>query len=302
MSIPRLFDHALVAERLARVLQRGNGADFLMARAVEDLAERLDAVTRRFEVGVALGDPTGGLARALQRSGKVGRVVDARPPGSAGGDLQTEAEALPFAPASANLVVSALALHLVDDLPGVLAQIRQALAPDGLFLAVLPGGETLTELRQALLAAEAEVTGGASPRVMPFVDLRDLGALLQRAGFALPVVDADRVTVRYATMFGLIRDLRAMAATNPLSERGRRPPPRALFFRAAALYAERFSDPDGRIRATFELVSCSGWAPHESQQKPLRPGSAAARLADALGTRELPAGERAGAPPSGPRR
>ncbi len=203
-------------------------------------------------------------------------------------------ERLPFRPESLDLVVSALGLHFANDLPGTLVQTRRALKPDGLFLATLLGGDTLVELREAFATAEAERTGGASPRVAPFAELRPLGGLLQRAGFALPVIDQDRLTVRYATMFDLMRDLRAMGATNALVERSRRPLGRAVMLRAAEVYAERFADPDGRLRATFDLVWLSGWAPDESQQKPLRPGSARTRLADALGVREMPAGEKPG--------
>src|SRR6202012_544789 len=179
------------------------------------------------------------------------------------------------------LVISALALQFVNDLPGALVQIRRALKPDGLFLAVLLGGETLTELRQAFAAAEAEIEGGVSPRVAPFADLRDIGGLLQRAGFALPVTDVDRVVVRYGNAFGLMQDLRRMGATNSLIERRKTPTRRATLVRMAEIYAERFADPDGRIRATFDIIWLSGWAPHESQQTPLAPGSARMRLADA---------------------
>ena len=195
-------------------------------------------------------------------------------------------EALPLAPARFDLAVSLLALHAVNDLPGTLVQLRRCLKPDGLFLGCFLGGCSLIELRQAFGEAESEVEGGISPRVAPFADLRDVGGLLQRAGFALPVTDTDLVTVRYPDPFALMRDLRAMGMTNVLTERRRTPLRRATLMRAAALYAERFSDPDGRVRASFELVWVSGWAPHESQQVPLKPGSAGARLADALGTTE----------------
>ena len=163
-----------------------------------------------------------------------------------------------------------------------MVRIRRALKPDGLFLAAIPGAGTLGELRDVLLSAEAEVLGGASPRVIPFADVRDIGGLLQRAGFALPVIDAENYTVRYDTLFDLMRDLRAMGMTNPLIGRSRKPLNRRFFLRAAELYAQRYADPDGRIRATFSIVYVSGWAPHESQQKPLKPGSAKMRLADAL--------------------
>jgi SAM-dependent methyltransferase len=189
---------------------------------------------------------------------------------------------LALAPESIDLVVSALALQFVNDLPGLLAQIRRALKSDGLLMAAMLGGDTLTELRQSFAAAEAEVEGGVSPRVAPFADLRDMGALLQRAGFALPVTDVDRVVVRYDNAFALMQDLRRMGATNVLVERRRIPTRRATLLRMAEIYAERFSDADGRIRATFDIVWLSGWAPHQSQQQPLKPGSAKASLADAV--------------------
>jgi SAM-dependent methyltransferase len=193
-------------------------------------------------------------------------------------------EALPLGVASIDLFASTLALQWANDLPGALIQIRTALRPDGLFLAAMTGGETLTELRQSLFAAESELRGGASPRVIPAADVRDLGALLQRAGFALPVVDRDKVIVRYDTAFDLFRDLRAMGASNALTDRDRRPVGHKLFLRAAEIYAEKFSDADGRIRATFDIISLSGWAPHESQQKPARRGSGEVSLADVLGS------------------
>jgi SAM-dependent methyltransferase len=201
---------------------------------------------------------------------------------------------LPLRDGSLDLVVSALALQFVNDLPGALVQIHRALKPDGLFLAALLGGETLTELRQSFAAAEVEIEGGVSPRVVPFADVREMGALLQRAGFALPVTDVERLTVRYSSPFILMGELRRMGATNVLAERRRNLLRRATLKRMAELYAERFSDRDGKVRATFEIVWLSGWAPHESQQKPLRPGSAQSRLADALGTKEIGTGEKAG--------
>jgi SAM-dependent methyltransferase len=180
------------------------------------------------------------------------------------------------------LVLSPLNLHLTNDTPGVFIQIARALKPDGLFLAAIPGSGTLQELRDVLLAAEIEIAGGASPRVIPFPDVRDVGGLLQRAGFALPVIDTESYTVRYSSLFPLMKDLRAMGMANPLADRSRKPLTRAFFLRAAEIYAERYSDADGRIRATFSVIYASGWAPHASQQKPLKPGSAKARLADAL--------------------
>jgi SAM-dependent methyltransferase len=202
--------------------------------------------------------------------------------------LVGDEENLPFAPESFDLAVSALSLQSLNDLPGALLQIRRALKPDGLFLGCLLGGRTLQELRTALAVAETEMSGGISPRIAPFADVRDMGGLLQRAGFALPVADSEPLTVRYASMFALMADLRAMGATNALEMRLRKPPRRELFLRAASVYAERFADPDGRLRATFEMIFVSGWAPHESQQKPLQPGSAKMRLADALGRKPTP--------------
>jgi SAM-dependent methyltransferase len=193
-------------------------------------------------------------------------------------------EALPLAPGSVHLLVSALALQWANDLPGALIQIRQALRPDGLFLGALTGGQTLAELREALFAAETEVRGGASPRVLPAADVRDVGGLLQRAGFALPVVDRDLLTVRYASAFHLFQDLKSMGASNTLVQRDRRPASRAFFRRAAEIYAQRFSDADGRVRASFEIIYMSGWAPHESQQQPARRGSGQVSLAAVLGT------------------
>ena len=271
-AAPNLFDRALLRARQCRALRQGP-VTFLLDRVAEDMNERLNAVLRQFSAGADVGTSGDQVCHAL-----VGRV-DAL----SHVDLpDTESEGLPLAPQSLDLVVSALALQFVNDLPGVLAQIRRALKPDGLLLAAMIGGDTLTELRQAFAAAEAELEGGVSPRVAPFADLRDIGALLQRAGFALPVTDVDRIVVRYDSAFALMQDLRRMGATNALVERRRTPTRRATLLRMAQIYSERFADPDGRIRATFEVIWLSGWAPHESQQKPLRPGSAKMRLIDAL--------------------
>jgi SAM-dependent methyltransferase len=293
-----IFDHRLLRVRRMRAAALGSST-FLLERVAEDLSDRLAAVLRRFERALDLGTPTDALRRVLAASGKVGTIIAAEAPGAgapdcAGLTIVADEEALPLRDASLDLVVSALALQFVNDLPGTLIQIRRALAPDGLLLAALAGGDTLTELRQSFAAAEAEIEGGISPRVVPFADVRDMGALLQRAGFALPVTDVDRVTARYPSPVALLHDLRRMGAANPLIERSRRPLKRATLTRMVEVYRERFSDRDGRVRATFEIVWLSGWAPHASQQKPLAPGSARQRLADALGTRELPAGEKAG--------
>jgi SAM-dependent methyltransferase len=269
---PVLFDRALLRARQSRALGFGP-ATFLLDRVAEDMAERLHAVLREFKNAADVATPGDQLSNALlERVDQLTRI-----------DLpDLESEPLPLQPESVDLVVSGLAFQFVNDLPGVLAQIRRALKPDGLFLAAMIGGDTLTELRQSFAAAEAECEGGVSPRVAPFADLRDVGALLQRAGFALPVTDVDRIVVRYDNAIALMQDLRRMAATNILLERRRKPTRRATMLRMAQIYGERFADPDGRIRATFDVIWLSGWAPHESQQQPLRPGSAKARLAEAV--------------------
>ncbi len=293
MPHPVIFDRTLLRARRARAKALGP-ATFLIDRVAEDVVGRLSAVLRNFEVAADVGTPTDAVRRAL--AGRVGTIVAAGSAAHAGESFAVAAdeEALPFRDGSLDLVVSALALQFVNDLPGALIQIRRALRPDGLFLAALIGGDSLSELRAAFAQAESEIEGGVSPRVAPFADLRDLGALLQRAGFALPVTDIDRVTVRYSSPLGLMHDLRRMGATNVLTERRRKPLRRATLRRLFEIYAERFADPDGRVRATFEIVWLSGWAPHESQQQPLKPGSAKARLADALRTTEISAGEKAG--------
>jgi SAM-dependent methyltransferase len=210
--------------------------------------------------------------------------------------LVCDEDLLPFKAESLNLVVSGLALHRVNDLPGALIQIRRALAPDGLFMAALLGAGSLLELRTALLEAEAETEGGASPRISPFADVREYGALLQRAGFALPVADAEILTLSYPSPREMMREIRALGGGNVLLARSKQPLPRRTLARAEAIYRERYAKPDGTVRATFEIVYLSGWSPHESQQRPLRPGSAVRRLAEALGTTEHPAGDKASFP------
>lgn len=293
---PAIFDRRLLRARQRRARMLGP-ATFLLDRVAEEMGERLSVVLRRFERAVDLGTPSDALRRVLADSGKMATLVSASPSVTADTGLpavRADEEALPFADASLDLVVSALALQFVNDLPGTLIQIRRALKADGLLLAAMIGGESLSELREAFAEAESEVEGGLSPRVAPFADIRDLGALLQRAGFALPVVDSDRLTVRYDNPLALMRDLRAMGATNILIERRRTPLKRATLRRMLEIYARRFADADGRLRATFEIVWLTGWAPHESQQKPLKPGSASHRLADALGAQEMSTGEKAG--------
>ncbi len=294
-SGPQIFDRSLLRARQTRARTLGP-ATFLLDRVAGELGERLSAVLRRFDIGVDLGTPTDVVRRALAASGKVGTIIAAEF-GATTLDRSflraaADEELLPFADGSLDLVTSALALQFVNDLPGTLIQIRRALKPDGLLLAALVGGDSLAELREAIAAAESEIEEGVSPHIAPFADVRELGALLQRAGFALPVIDNERLIVRYDSVFALMHDLRRMGATNVLHERRRKPLKRATLERMADIYSRRFSDADGRLRASFEIIWLSAWAPHESQQKPLKPGSAAQRLADALGTREISSGEK----------
>lgn len=281
-----IFDQTrALGHKMRALAQTGRHGDFLMRAASAELAERLSTVSRDFDRAVVLHGFVDEAARAVALTEKAGSIerVEANSalldgaPGSV-----SPVDHLALAPESADLAVSLYALGEVDDVPGTLIQIRRLLRPDGLFLGCLAGAGTLKELREVLLAAEAEITGGAASRVHPFVDIRDAGGLLQRAGFALPVADIEETTVRYDTMFDLMRDLRAMGVTSSLV--GARPVRRAVLVRAAGLYAEHFADSDGRIRATFATVWLSGWAPHGSQQKPARRGSATVSLAKALKT------------------
>lgn len=296
MDHPMLFDRALLRRRRARAAALGP-ATFLIEHVANELAERLAAVTRQFQLAADVGSLTAAAPQRLIASGQVGTLIRITPLASidAAGALAVRAdeEALPVKAQALDLAISALSLQFINDLPGTLQQIRRALKPDGLFLAALLGGNTLSELRQAFAAAEAETEGGLSPRVAPFADVREMGALLQRAGFALPVVDVERLTVRYGSALALMQDLRRMGATNVLIERRRVPLKRVTLGRVAELYANRFADQDGRLRATFDVIWLSGWAPHPTQQQPLRPGSARTRLADALGVTENSAGEAA---------
>ena len=245
------------------------------------MADRLAAVLRPFQDAAEIGSLTPAVFEALRPgfTGTLQRVDD------------IAKEILPLGAGTIDLALSALSLQFVNDLPGMLSQIRRALKPDGLLLAALIGGSTLSELREAFSQAELDIEGGVSPRVAPFADVRDMGGLLQRAGFALPVTDSDTLTVRYDNAFALMADLRAMGATNVMVQRRKSFTRRATLLRMADIYRERFSDPDGRVRATFEIIWISGWAPHEGQQKPLKPGSAKTRLADALGVKEYKEGD-----------
>lgn len=293
-----LFDRRLLRRRRDRAAARLAEHDFLLREAGERLADRLSDVRRQFPLALDLGCRDGLLAGILNGRGGIERLVGADPSlvmarRATAPVVVAEEEALPFAPQSFDLILSLLNLHWVGDLPGALLQIRQALKPDGLFLGVMFGLGTLAELRDGLLAAEAELRGGAGPRVSPFADIRDAAGLLQRAGFALPVADTERLTVTYSDALALMRDLRGMGEGNALTDRPRGFAGRELFAKAAALYAERHADPEGRIPASFQLIFLTGWAPHESQQKPLRPGSARQRLAGALDATEHSAGDRA---------
>ncbi len=291
------FDTALLRNRRTRAAAGWPGFNFLKTRVADELAERLLDANRSFDIGLDLGAHGGEIRTPLLATGKLSTLIHAdsceamlaHAPRPAA--VMNE-EHLAIGDARVDFVASALALHRLNDLPGALIQIRRALRPDGLFLGALFGGETLHELRTCLAEAEAECEGGVSPRVFPFADVRNMGGLMQRAGFALPVVDADRQLVTYETVFGLIRDLRGMGETNVLNARRRKPLRRSTLMRMAEIYTERFSAPDGRITATFQIVYASGWAPHESQQQPLRPGTATQRLADALNTDEIKAGEK----------
>lgn len=269
-----VFDRHIVALRRRRAAADFAAHAFLHEEIARRLLERLADVNRVFPRALALG------LSLNERPG--GEQIISGPPSPAP-QLLFDEEALPFAPASLDLIVSNLALHWVNDLPGALLQIRQTLRPDGLFLGALLGGDTLKELRQAFLEAEAMVEGGASPRVSPFADVRTLGGLMQRAGFALPLVDVDTLTVSYADAFALMRDLRGMGETNAHVGRRKSFSRRQTLKAMAEIYRERFGGADGRIPATFQVIYLTGWAPHDSQPKPLKPGSAQMSLTEVLG-------------------
>jgi SAM-dependent methyltransferase len=306
-----IFDRRMVRRHRDRAAFRFSEYDFLFREVAARLVDRLADINRTFGRAVDLGSHGGILRRALAGSGKIDWLVEtdlscamvsglrragAASAAQAGGGVAVVAdeEFLPFAPGSVDLVLSNLSLHWVNDLPGTLLQIRRALRPDGLFLGAMLGGDTLGELRRVLIEAETAATGGAAPRVSPFADLGDAAALLQRAGFALPVADSDTITVTYPDAIALMRDLKGLGEANAVAARPAGFTRRTTLFEAAARYAALFGDADGRVPATFQVLYMLGWAPHESQQKPLRPGSAAARLADALGSDEKPAGEKVG--------
>jgi SAM-dependent methyltransferase len=274
---PPLFDFAAAAKARARAARLA-GDRFLDAAAIEGLADRLAAVTRKFSHGLWIGTA---VPQPLAFAAQHWTFVD------------FDQNEILDAQGAHDVAVSLFSLQAVNDLPGALVQVRRALKPDGLFVAALLGGATLGELRDAFAHAETATRGGLSPRVSPFADVRDMGGLLQRAGFALPVADVERLTVRYADFFALVRDLRAHGFTNVLSQRSRAPLRRDTLAALLAHYRAHHADGDGKLRARFETLYLTGWAPHESQQQPLKPGSATARLADALGTVETKVDETA---------
>src|SRR5687768_10855919 len=278
----RIFDRRLLRQRRTRAASGLHTHDFLLTEIAERLADRLSDIARRFPVALDLGARDGILARTLRGRGGIETLIQSDAYARRG-DLVADEEILPLQQQSFDAILSNLSLHWVNDLPGALAQIRSSLKPDGLFLASLFGTGTLQELRTALMEAELAETGGASPRVSPFADLRDAAGLLQRAGFALPVADAGTVTVTYGDFFALLRDLRGMGETNILIDRLKRPTRRTVFARAAAIYQERFADAQGRLPATFQVLFLTGWAPDPSQQQPARRGSGKTSLKDVLG-------------------
>lgn len=286
------FDRKLIRARAARALSGCDYPDFLYCRVLDDICDRLGLVLREFDTALVVADRPHDVAQTLMATGRIGRIFSAHTVAtnavSDSFQLVCDEEFLPVADRSLDCVISLLNLHHVNDLPGALIQILRALRPDGLFVAALLGGTTLNELRHAWLAAESQMTAGASPRVAPFADIRDMGGLLQRAGFALPVVDADRLTVTYRDALSVMRELKHMGLSNALNQRRRAPVTRRTLAQACAIYEQSFSDEAGRVPATFEIIYLTGWAPHDSQQQPLRPGSAKSRLADALSTREHP--------------
>lgn len=274
-SAPPLFDRALALTRAAR--QRKPEPNILTRTIAEELVERLSFVNRRFETALVIAAEPDPIAARLREGGQVKEVACRQP--QPGDDQHLPSEHY-------DAVFSIFDLQTVNDVPGALIQMRRALKPDGLLLASLFAGDTLTELRQAWLAAEAAVKGGVTPRIAPMIDVRELGGLLQRAGLALPVADLDRTMVRYPDAVALIHEIRELGLSNNLTGRSRTPVSRALMGAAVNHYQQNFADPDGRVRATVEVAWITGWAPHESQQQPLKPGSARARLADALKVEE----------------
>lgn len=280
-----VFDRALVRRRRDRAVPNFSDHSFLFDEVAERLADRLEDVLRPFPLALDVGCHDGAMGRVLAGRKGIERLIacDLAPGfARAARGLAADEEFLPFAPDSFDLVVSNLSLHWVNDLPGALLQMRQILKPDGFFCGAMLGGDTLIELRRCLYEAEMAVSGGVSPRVSPFAEIKDAGGLLQRAGFALPVVDSDTLTVTYSDAFALMRELRGMAESNAVLARRKVPATRGLLFDAARRYAELYAEPDGRIPVTFQILYLAGWSPHESQQQPLKPGSGEIPLGQAL--------------------
>ena len=297
---PKLFDMFALRRNRQRAAASYDKFAFLKDEASLRLADRVDLIRRNFDLCLDLGAHDGRLWQRLTSFGKINKIVQTDPAANFFNHVFPDKinnitapfavhdfTALPFADESFDAVFSCLNFHWVDDLPGLFVQIRRLLRPDGLCLVNLLGGDTLHELRASLIEAEQDITGGFSPRCAPMADIRDVGGLLGRAGLTLPVADSDRLTVNYPDMFRLMRDLRGMGEQNVLFGRLRHPTKRAVFLRAAEIYKSRFGQANGSIPASFEIITLTGWAPHENQQKPLRPGSARARLASAVGGYEL---------------
>lgn len=289
-AIKQVIDHEVLLKRRIRAEKAGvKGVDFLLKYVNQELDERLSVIERKFTSAIQLHGYSGDLANRIQKRDQADsfQFIDWYKQDLDDATIITSLEQLPDLPSKADLIVSPLVLHLTNDTPGIFMQINKALSPDGLFSGAVLGAGTLQELRESLLVAEAELYGGASARVLPFADIRDFGGLLQRAGFTLPVIDSENLTVRYDDLFALMRDLRAMGMTNSLTDRSMKPVSKSFFKRANEVYQERFSDHDGRVRASFNIIYLNGWKAHESQQKPLKPGSAKQRLADALNVDEI---------------
>jgi len=298
-GVPVVFNQQLLHKRLARAARSEGVDNFLMQRVAEDIASRISLIKRDFQLCALFGEHSDYMAPALEALPNLGRVIsigriDASAPPKRPGHIIGTEELLPLANESLNLAISPLTLQFANDLPGALIQIKRSLKPDGVFIAAFLGGDTLCELRDALLSAEVDIMGGAAPRIHPRVDIRDLGTLLQRAGFALPVVDSDRITVTYKSVVHLMRDLRALGLTSILTQGAGARLNRRILARLEEIYQERYPAGNNRINASFEIIYLTGWAPHESQQKPLQPGSAKARLADALKTQEISISDKSG--------
>ncbi len=291
-QVPEIFDQQLLRHRLRRAATGDIANDFLRQRIAEDIASRISLIKREFELCAVFGDKFAQLAEAVESLPNLDTLVSIN---SIAGNKTVSAhhmlvggeERLPLANESINLAISPLTLQFANDLPGALIQLQRCLKPDGLFIGAFLGGDTLVELRDALLSAEVDIRGGATPRIHSRVDIRDLGTLLQRAGFALPVVDSDRMTVTYRSTLHLMHDLRALGLTNILAQGANSSLNRRILGRLEEIYHDRYPAADSRIRATFEIIYLTGWAPHESQQKPLKPGSAKTRMADVFKTQEI---------------